>query len=454
MTQDTQQRLSILVVGSGIGGLTFAIEACRKGHHVRVYERRPNSTSTGEMIVISKSALRPQTKWPDFVERLRQVASNAQAIFKRWDGADIAPFILGDSTGESLLINRGELHTVLRKFATEQGVSVEYDTAGEEFFETKDQGGIILKDGRKFTADLVVASDGIGSKSWKLFAGTNTSPVSSGFVLYRITFPVEEALKSPLVAERLGHALDTGFFYAGPDAHFIAGRIRNEATWMLTCRDHNSDAKESWSKPTTIDNALDAVKGWDEFVPEMIKTTPQGSVFDWKMMWRDPQPQWVSDGGRVVQLGDAAHPFLPTSGAGATMAMEDAFSLATCLDLGGVDNVPLATLVHNKLRFERVSCAQKMGFKNREMLHKTDWEFISQHPEVLSKLFFRNWINNHDPEEYAMDNYQQCAEHIRTGAPFTNTNHVPGYNYKPWSVRELLEASAKGQLVEDEGDWS
>lgn len=256
MTQDTQQRLSILVVGSGIGGLTFAIEACRKGHHVRVYERRPNSTSTGkrthhaqygylkvsltlnagEMIVISKSALRPQTKWPDFVERLRQVASNAQAIFKRWDGADIAPFILGDSTGESLLINRGELHTVLRKFATEQGVSVEYDTAGEEFFETKDQGGIILKDGRKFTADLVVASDGIGSKSWKLFAGTNTSPVSSGFVLYRITFPVEEALKSPLVAERLGHALDTGFFYAGPDAHFIAGRIRNEATWMLTCR--------------------------------------------------------------------------------------------------------------------------------------------------------------------------------------------------------------------------
>ncbi|KAH7087747.1 hypothetical protein FB567DRAFT_495851 [Paraphoma chrysanthemicola] len=454
MTQSSQQKLSIIVVGSGIGGLTFAIEAHRNGHHVRVFERRSKSTSTGEMIVISKSALKTPMKWSNFLERLRRTASNAKATFKKWDGTDVAPFILGDATGQSLLINRGKLHTLLREFAAEQGVSVEYETAGEEFFETEDQGGIIMKDGREFTADLVVASDGIGSKSWKLFAGTNTLPISSGFVLYRISFPIEEALKNPLVAERFGHAPETGFFYAGPDAHFLAGRIRDEAVWMLTCRDHNSDAEESWSKPTTIDNALEAVKGSDEFITEMIKTTPNGSVFDWKMMWRDPQPQWVSTGGRVVQLGDAAHPFLPTSGAGATMAMEDAWSLAACLDFGGSDNVPLAARVHNKLRFERVSCAQKMGLKNREMLHKTDWDFISQHPEVLAKLFFKSWINNHNPEEYAINNYTNCVEHLLKGTPFTNTNHVPGYRYKPWSVHELLEASTKGELVEDEGDWS
>jgi monoamine oxidase len=32
--------LSILIVGGGIGGLTFAIEAYRKGHEVRVLEKR------------------------------------------------------------------------------------------------------------------------------------------------------------------------------------------------------------------------------------------------------------------------------------------------------------------------------------------------------------------------------------------------------------------------------
>ena len=67
-------------------------------------------------------------------------------------------------------------------------------------------------------------------------------------------------------------------------------------------------------------------------------------------MWRDPQPQWVSEGGRVVQLGDAAHPFLPTSFSGGTMAMEDDYSLAACFQLSGKKNVAIATKVHNKLR--------------------------------------------------------------------------------------------------------
>ena len=82
-----------------------------------------------------------------------------------------------------------------------------------------------------------------------------------------------------------------------------------------------------------------------------MKATPNNQVFDWKLMWRDPQPQWASKGGRVVQIGDAAHPFLPTSFSGGTMAMEDAYSLAACLKIAGKKDVPLATKVHNKLRY-------------------------------------------------------------------------------------------------------
>lgn len=40
--------LSILIVGGGIGGLTFAIEAHRKGHDVRVLEKRPNFSGYGK----------------------------------------------------------------------------------------------------------------------------------------------------------------------------------------------------------------------------------------------------------------------------------------------------------------------------------------------------------------------------------------------------------------------
>lgn len=68
-------------------------------------------------------------------------------------------------------------------------------------------------------------------------------------------------------------------------------------------------------------------------------------------MWREPQPCWASSTGRIIQIGDAAHTFLPSSGNGATQGMEDAISLAACLQIAGKDNVPWATRVHNKLRF-------------------------------------------------------------------------------------------------------
>lgn len=84
---------------------------------------------------------------------------------------------------------------------------------------------------------------------------------------------------------------------------------------------------------------------------EIINATPNGTVLEWKLVWRNPQPRWASPGGRVVQIGDAAHPFLPTSASGGTMAMEDAYSLAACLQLAGKNDVPVATKVHNHLRY-------------------------------------------------------------------------------------------------------
>ena len=104
-------------------------------------------------------------------------------------------------------------------------------------------------------------------------------------------------------------------------------------------------------------------------------------------------------------------------------------------------------------RFERVSCAQKLGFKNRELFHNTDWDAVAKNPEIMGKVV-GNWLVHHDPAQYANENYAKCAEHLLRGAPFENTNYVPGYKYKPWTVRELLDASESGNPIQDEGDWS
>ena len=118
----------------------------------------------------------------------------------------------------------------------------------------------------------------------------------------------------------------------------------------LSQQDSN-ESEENWAKPTSTAKALQAVSGWDPYITELIKATPENTVLDWKLMWRNPQPQWTSPLGRVVQIGDAAHPFLPTSASGGTMAMEDAFSLAACLQAAGKEDVCLAAKVHNHLRY-------------------------------------------------------------------------------------------------------
>jgi 2-polyprenyl-6-methoxyphenol hydroxylase-like FAD-dependent oxidoreductase len=97
---------------------------------------------------------------------------------------------------------------------------------------------------------------------------------------------------------------------------------------------------------------LQDLPDWDPQFMSLIKNTPDGTVNDWLLLFRDPEPKWVSPAGRVTQAGDSAHPFLPTSANGASQAMEDATVLATTLRMG-IDHgasVKESLTVYNTLR--------------------------------------------------------------------------------------------------------
>ena len=167
-------------------------------------------------------------------------------------------------------------------------------------------------------------------------------------------------------------------------------------------------------------------------------------------MWRDPQPTWTSPSGRVVQLGDAAHTFLGTSGNGATQAIEDAISIASCIAHAGCkENVPDATRVHNLLRFERVSCLQAFGVVNQ-----AKWSAgTSTKRKTQSAVKFGRWILEHDPEAYAHQRYDEALDHLKHGTPFQNTNTPPGSKYTPWTIDGLLAAAERGEETVLDGDW-
>lgn len=53
MSREPPSGIDVLVVGAGLAGLGFAIEAHRKGHNVKILERRPDTNDYGMSSLLS-----------------------------------------------------------------------------------------------------------------------------------------------------------------------------------------------------------------------------------------------------------------------------------------------------------------------------------------------------------------------------------------------------------------
>lgn len=95
------------------------------------------------------------------------------------------------------------------------------------------------------------------------------------------------------------------------------------------------------------------VEDWDPVLQQLVRSIPEGVLIDYKLLWRDPVRKWVSNGGRVVLAGDAAHPHLPTSGTGGAQAIEDGATLGVLIQRAGKKDIKKALKI-----FETLRCVQ------------------------------------------------------------------------------------------------
>ncbi|KAJ5125332.1 hypothetical protein N7526_007509 [Penicillium atrosanguineum] len=460
--------ITVLIIGAGVGGLLACLECWRQGHDVRIVERSASRMQSGDGFTIGSSALRAFRNWPEMEDEEDRIAMNMWVSWHKINGEKISgpgPFELHagnvkDDTVEPPKVHRHsrpKFHKMLSKQVERTGTTIEYGKRVKSYFENiqTNKAGIILDDGNIIEADVVIAADGVGSKSSQVTMGHEIRARPTGYSIYRAAFPVELALSDPVVAERF-QVLENGKFVAemwmGDGVHAMFARSEDEMSWALNYPDREVGI-ESWSAlvdPKTVLKTTANIPGWADVADRVIKATPKEHLHDFKLMWREPQPCWTSSGGRVVQIGDAAHTFLPSSGNGGTQAIEDAISLAACLHIAGKDNTPWATRVHNKLRFERVACLQKLGVVNHELRNRSSNADVSQ---TMPVGLLGSWIWSHDPERYAIDNYGKVLAHLKNGTPFQSTNIPPGHVYKPWTIDELLQAKESGKEIELDGDW-
>lgn len=105
-------------------------------------------------------------------------------------------------------------------------------------------------------------------------------------------------------------------------------------------------------------------------------------------------------------------------------------------------------------RFERVSCAQFLGFVNQSHYINPNWGKEAFADPESFRPEYGWWILGHNAEHYAYKTYGNVMRHLTEGTAFRNTNIPSGYAYKPWTLKELTEKLDRGEKLVLEGDWS
>ncbi|KAK3320127.1 hypothetical protein B0T19DRAFT_479118 [Cercophora scortea] len=403
--------IKVIIVGAGFAGLTAAIECDRKGHQVLLFDKAPELAPLGDIISFGQNSSRFFHKWPGVAEALDPIIHKSEVFhFHDWRGKFVTTQSFVEehkAWGPRVNGHRGEIHQILLRHALARGIDIRLGHNIINYFEDDDSAGVETSTGEKFTADLVLAAEGVRSRGRKLVLGFEDKPQPSGYAVFRTWYPSDELLKNELTKHLVANG-DSHNGWIGQDVHFLAAAIKDgkEMSWVCTHKDEGG-IEESWQFPGDKADVLRVLEGWDPIVLALVEATPADRLFDYKLVFRDPLPTFTSPKARTVLIGDAAHPFLPTSIQGASQAMEDGVVMAACLDkAGGRERVQEAVRVWQSIRYERVHKIQATGVTTREQWHKADWDAIWKNPESMH-LQREAWILDFDAEADAYASYER-----------------------------------------------
>lgn len=97
--------------------------------------------------------------------------------------------------------SRPRLYVAMLEHLRRVGVPVEHSAEVRAYFEDGNRGraGVVLRDGSRREADLVIAADGIHGRSWELVLGEEVPARPSGDAMFRVSYPFGGGLYDPVI---------------------------------------------------------------------------------------------------------------------------------------------------------------------------------------------------------------------------------------------------------------
>jgi salicylate hydroxylase len=356
-----------IVIGAGLAGLTAALALLRAGWRVRLYEQAEILGDVGAGITLS----------PGAGKALASLGLGPKLLAASLPIPDIA--FVHYRTGELLAgvfdkgrppdhgfekprhIHRADLHGILLRGVL--GIDPEAVLTGKRLSgAVQDGAGVEARfaDASTAAADILIAADGARS-SVRRQMFDDSPPEFAGQIAFRCLVPHEHA--APFMGA--GNAVVS----VGAARIFHRYLIRGGALVnVIGIAKSDRWRGEGWNIPATVDEFLQEFAGFHADVLGLIRRSPPASLIKWGLFVRPPIAQWSV--GRVVLLGDAAHPILPFLGLGAALAIEDGIVLMRALSQAS--SFESAFAAFQRARLERVEIVRTQSIRQGEIIQASD----------------------------------------------------------------------------------
>ncbi len=311
---------TVLIVGGGTAGSALAVLLRRAGIAVDLVEAKADwNATTGSGITLQGNALRVLREIGVWAQVSAHGFSSDGVTIVAPDGTEIFTQedvrIGGDDLPGTVGMQRPTLQMILIEAVRASGTRVRLGCTIDTLTQDAAGADVSFTDGTAGRYDLVVAADGLNSRTRELI-GVTDRPAPTGMAIWRAPAP------------RPASVTRTHLAYDGPA--YIAGFCPTSETTVYAYLVEPNRDRASIDPASYADEMRRLAEGygghWEEIRASI--TDPAQVNYTW---FDRHLVEGAWHRGRVVLVGDAAHACPPTLAQGAAMSLEDAWVLADLL---------------------------------------------------------------------------------------------------------------------------
>jgi 2-polyprenyl-6-methoxyphenol hydroxylase-like FAD-dependent oxidoreductase len=357
-----------LVIGGGISGLTAGAALARRGVDVELIEIKDKLGDAGGIGLSIMGNASKALATIGAAQACVAAGMPADGFTVRAPSGEVVGIPPWPPLGKpgwpnQIGISRGDFHRILTDAALTAGVKVQCSVTTRSIEQGENRARVMFTDGRSSDYDLVVAADGIYSKTRAKLFPEATGPQQTGLAIWRALVPRPEGITT------------TQMHFGGPQGLVGICPI-NEEHCYIYCM-HEAVPGERRDPMTLHEQLRENIAGYGGLVPGLAAQLNDPSLVSYRPIeWMLIPPPWHR--GRVVLIGDAAHANPPNVAQGAAMGIEDAVVLAEEVTKSGTFEEALARFMAR--RWERVKLVVEVsrGVAKHQVKHTPGFDSAAE----------------------------------------------------------------------------